>query len=114
MRGKNKKANHKLLSSGASSFDLWFHAQDGPGAHIILKRDYKDQKVPEKSMREAAALAGLFSYQKDAGQAKIMCALVKDVRKVKGFDLGRVMVDKVLKTLLVTLEPDLEDRLRVG
>ena len=114
LRGKNKKANHKLLSSGASSFDLWFHAQDGPGAHIILKRNYKDQEVPETSMREAAALAGLFSYQKDAGQAKVMCALVKDVRKVKGFDLGQVVVDKVFKTFFVTLEPDLEDRLRVG
>ncbi|MBT8762650.1 DUF814 domain-containing protein [Desulfohalobiaceae bacterium Ax17] len=113
LRGKNKEANHKLLSFGASSFDLWFHAQGGPGAHVILKRDYQDQEVPEKSILEAAALAGLFSYQKDAGQAKVICALVKDVRKVKGFELGQVVVDKVLKTMVVPLEPGLEDRLKV-
>ncbi len=40
-----------------------------------------------------------------------MYALVKDVRKVKGFAHGQVAVDKKLGTLRVNLDPNLEKKL---
>jgi predicted ribosome quality control (RQC) complex YloA/Tae2 family protein len=111
IRGKNKQANHHMLSKAASPFDYWFHAEDGPSSHVILKRDHPGQDVPETSLIQAAALCGLKSYRKDDGKADIMYALVKDVRKVKGFNLGQVAVDRKLGTLRVDLDPDLESRL---
>ncbi len=112
LRGKNSTANHKLLSQKASPFDYWFHAQDGPGAHCILKRDHPNQEVPDRSLEEAAALAGLKSWQSQDGKARVLCCLVRDVRHFKGAAMGQVLVDKVLRVLQVRLDPDLEARLR--
>ncbi|WP_320170424.1 NFACT RNA binding domain-containing protein [Maridesulfovibrio sp.] len=111
IRGKNSKANHEILSKVSSVFDYWFHVQDGPGSHVILKRDHPGQDVPEESMREAAALAALKSYRNNDSKADVMCALVKDVRKVKGYAHGQVAVDNVLMNLHVGIDPELEDRL---
>jgi len=107
LRGKNQKANHKLLSL-ASSFDYWFHVEDGPGAHVILKRDHPKQTVPQNSLEQAAALAGLASYQKNNSKAKVMGTEVKYVRKVKGLSPGQVVVDKILFTFNLALNPELE------
>ncbi|OIQ51802.1 hypothetical protein BerOc1_00264 [Pseudodesulfovibrio hydrargyri] len=111
IRGKNKTANHHMLSQAASPFDYWFHVEDGPSSHVILKRDHPGQEVPETSLIQAAVLCGLKSYRKDDGKADIMYALVKDVRKVKGFNLGQVAVDRKLGTLRVDLDPSLEEKL---
>lgn len=112
-RGKSAKGNHEILSRLASPFDLWFHAANGPGAHAVLKRDYPDQDVPDSSLAEAAALAGLKSHYGSAGKAEVMCALVKYVRKTKGAALGQVAVDRVEHTLHVDLDPSLQDDLFV-
>ncbi|MFW6324650.1 MAG: NFACT RNA binding domain-containing protein, partial [Desulfovibrionales bacterium] len=111
-RGKNKKANHALLTSFARPQDYWFHALGGPGAHVILRRHHGEQAVPEESMNEAAVLAGLAGYQKDAGTAEVLCALVRDVRTIKGADLGQVRVDKVVQTFRVRLDPEIERSLK--
>ncbi len=113
LRGRNKAANHKLLSLAASPYDIWFHAQGGPGAHLVLKRDHPKQEPPRQSMLEAAALAGLKGWQAMDGKAAVICALVKDVRKIKGAELGKVAVDKVMESFLVELDPRLEEALRV-
>ncbi len=112
-RGKNAKANHELLSRAASPHDLWFHAAGGPGAHVILKLDYPDQEPPERSLEQAAALAGLRSHYAGSDRAEVLCARVRDVRKVKGAALGSVRVDQVRQTLAVDLDPGLETRLAV-
>lgn len=113
LRGRNKAANHKLLTQIATPYDLWFHAQDGPGAHLVLKRDHPRQEPPRASMLEAAALAGLKGWQAGDAKARVICALVKDVRSIKGAELGRVAVDKVLEAFQVPLDSELEARLRL-
>ncbi len=112
LRGKNQKANHHLLTKTASPFDYWFHAADGPGAHLILKRDSPGRDVPERTMEEAASLAGLASHFSGAARATIICAQVKYVRPVKGTP-GMAVVDRILRTLSVPLDPELETRLRI-
>lgn len=112
LRGKNQKANHHLLTRTASPFDYWFHAADGPGAHLILKRDSPGADVPERTLEEAACLAGLASHFSGAARATIICALVKYVRAVKGTP-GMATVERVLRTLDVALDPELEARLRI-
>ncbi len=113
LRGKNKRSNHKLLSQAARPFDLWFHAESGPGAHVVLQRDFEDQKVPRRSLEQAAVLAALASHQSRAAKAAVICARVKDVRKVKGADLGEVRVDAIQESLVVPVDAGLEDALRI-
>jgi len=111
LRGRNQKANHALLTKTAASFDYWFHVQQGPGAHVILKRDHPNQEVPEQTLREAAALAGLASSFSSAARALVICAEVRHVRAVKGHP-GLARVDKTLCTLIADLDPDMESRLK--
>lgn len=111
IRGKNSKANHEILSKVSSVFDYWFHVQGGPGSHVVLKRDHPGQEVPEQTLREAAVLAALKSYRTNDSKADVMCALVKDVRKVKGWAHGQVAVDSVLQNLHVDIDQSLEEKL---
>ncbi|WP_027186218.1 NFACT RNA binding domain-containing protein [Desulfovibrio inopinatus] len=114
LRGKNDKANHRLLSRLSSPFDLWFHVEGGPGAHVILKRDHPGQDVPRRSLEQAAVLAGLSSFRKNDAKAEVIVALVKNVRTVKGAAMGQASVDVRLETVFIDLDPALEKRLLVS
>jgi hypothetical protein len=111
LRGKSSEANHQMLARAASPFDLWLHAAGGPSAHVILKRDYPDQPVPERTVMEAATLCAVRSWRKDDSRAEVMVAKVRDVRKVKGAALGSVAVDQVERTVVVDVDPGIEQRL---
>lgn len=113
VRGRSAQANHQLLTQAASPFDYWLHAQDGPGAHVIIKRDFPAQEVPERTILEAAALAALASHLKLADRGDVLLCLVKDVRPIKGAALGMVGVDKVLRAVRPLIDPALEERLRL-
>lgn len=111
LRGKNARANHALVTRHSSPFDYWFHAEDGPGAHVLLKRDHAGQDVPENSMGQAAMLAGMKSWQAESDKARVMCALCKHVNPVKGGSPGQVTVDRVEASVLVELDPEMEERI---
>lgn len=113
VRGRSAQANHQLLTRAASPFDYWLHARDGPGAHVIVKRDFPAQEVPERTILEAAALAALASHLKLADRGDVLLCLVRDVRPIKGAALGMVGVDKVLRTVRPVIDPALEERLRL-
>ncbi len=107
LRGRNAAANDKLLRL-ASPFDFWLHVADGPGAHVIVRRDHPGRDVPRQSLEEAAGLAALASYASGAAKADVLVARVADVRRIKGAAMGRVSVEAVLMTLRVALDPALE------
>jgi predicted ribosome quality control (RQC) complex YloA/Tae2 family protein len=112
LRGKNARANEELLRKAASPFDYWFHVADGPGSHVILRRDHPGREVPRQSLIEAATLAALASWRARDAKAEVLMALVKDVRRGKGFAPGQVRVDDIVETLAVALDATLENRLR--
>lgn len=112
LRGRNAKANEQLLRR-ANAFDLWLHVADGPGAHVIVRRDHPGREVPPGSLREAAGLAALASYAGQATTATVLVALVADVRRIRGAATGRVAVTNVLETVRVRPDPALEN-LRIG
>lgn len=114
VRGRNAKANDRLLTRLAGPHDLWFHVTGGPGAHVILKRDHPGQETPRQSLLEAAALAGLAGHSAGAAKAEIMMADVRDVRKCRGAARGAVTVDKTSETFRVALDPELEKRLKIA
>jgi hypothetical protein len=108
LRGKNAKANDQLLRL-ANAYDLWFHVADGPGTHVILRRDHPGHEAPRRSLEEAAGLAALASYAAGAGTADVWMARVGDVRRVKGGAPGQVTVTRMLETLRAAADPALEN-----
>ena len=102
--GRTSKDNDNLTLRVAKSFDLWFHAADYPGSHVILRNKNKHQPIPIRSITEAAQLAAKFSQAnlKGAGGARIgvnYCEK-KFVTKPKGFGVGQVRLS-AYKTVIV-------------
>ena len=102
LRGKNAKGNQNLLKIG-KAHDLWLHAEDGPSAHLIIRRSHATEEVPERTLREAAILVGEKSWQRHDAKARVMVALLRHVHPVKGAAPGTVKVDAVLRTIVVQL-----------
>jgi predicted ribosome quality control (RQC) complex YloA/Tae2 family protein len=98
--GKNRVENDLLLRQ-AKPWDLWLHARDGAGAHVLLIKPGRDSKPPERTLAEAAGLAALFSSRSSEVRVEIMLAEASRVKKPKGAGPGRVIVSGE-KTMLVS------------
>ena len=62
--GKNNIQNEALTFGLATGKDLWFHAKQMPGSHVIVKLKPEDnglESVPDRVFEEAAALAAYYS-----------------------------------------------------
>ena len=105
--GKNNKENDYLTFHLAKSYDLWFHAQDVSGSHVVLKKQQKDKSPSKSSITEAAKIAAYFSRAKKSSKVPVIFTLVKYVKKPKGAKPGLVFVQKE-KTIIVSPSPLME------
>ena len=87
--GRSPGENADLTFRVARPNDLWFHAQNTPGAHVILQRDDRESP-PEEDIAQAAALAASFSKAKAAGKVAIDYTQRKYVRAQKNAPPGLV------------------------
>lgn len=110
LRGRDAKGNREVLKM-AAPHDLWFHCEDGPSAHLILRRAHALQDIPETSLGEAAGLVAIKSWRKHDAHARVMYALARDVRSPRGMPDGKVTVQKRRGCLDVPVDPALEERL---
>ncbi len=97
--GKNADSNDKLLNTYSKKNDIWLHAKDVKGCHVIIKAATKG-KVPEMVLLQAASIAAYYSGQKNQEWATVSHTLRQHVRKVKGEGKGKVIMQQE-KTLIV-------------
>jgi predicted ribosome quality control (RQC) complex YloA/Tae2 family protein len=95
--GRNNKQNDELVRT-SSKEDLWFHAHEMPGAHVVVKTEGKE--VPQEVVEYAASLAAGYSKGKNSGKVSVDYTFIKYVRKPKGFKPGMVIYTNY-KTILV-------------
>ncbi len=97
--GKNSKNNDLLTRQYAWKEDLWLHAKDVSGSHVVIK--YQAGKpFPEPVIERAARLAAYYSRRKNDTLCPVTVTPRKYVRKPKGLPDGAVIVDKE-KVILV-------------
>jgi predicted ribosome quality control (RQC) complex YloA/Tae2 family protein len=102
--GKNSKNNDQLTLKHATKNDLWLHAKDVPGSHVIIK-DHPGTKTPIYIIEKAASLAAWFSKRKTDTLVPVMYTPKKFVRKIKGSLAGQVVVEKEEVILIPPLDP---------
>jgi predicted ribosome quality control (RQC) complex YloA/Tae2 family protein len=102
--GKASKDNDFLTFRVAKSGDLWLHAADYPGSHVIIKNP-KRKEIPQKTLLEAAQIAAFYSHAREQPKVAVHYTLKKFVNKPKGAALGLVSLSS-FKTVLV--EPKIE------
>ena len=91
--GKNAKANDELTLKVANKNDLWLHAKDVAGSHVVV-RQKPGQNFPTHIIEKAAALAAANSKRKTDTLCPVIYTLKKHVRKMKGAPAGQVIVEK--------------------
>lgn len=80
--GKNNFQNDALTFHFAAPTDIWFHANDIPGSHVILRTGGKSfEEIPDRAFEEAASLAAHYSKSASAGKVEVDYLLKKDVKK---------------------------------
>ena len=83
--GKNNKQNDYLTFKFASNKDLWFHRQDYPGAHVILKS--VAEPTPE-SIELAARHAGYSGSDESLDGVTVDYTIVRNVKRHPSQKLG--------------------------
>ncbi|MCU0239531.1 MAG: NFACT RNA binding domain-containing protein, partial [Pyrinomonadaceae bacterium] len=104
--GRNSKHNDFLTFKIAKSVDLWLHAAEYAGSHVIIRNPNKIE-IPTKTLIEAAELAAYFSQGKKQVKAAVHYTLRKFVHKPKGAVAGLVNLTS-FKTILVEPNESLE------
>ncbi|MGX8687544.1 MAG: Rqc2 family fibronectin-binding protein [bacterium] len=90
--GKNNLQNDELTFKMAAPSDIWFHANDMPGSHVILKaRGLAMNDIPDRVFEEAAALAAWYSSGRAQGKVEIDYLERRDVKKPGGARPGFVV-----------------------
>ena len=91
--GKNAKNNDLLTKKFTYKDDLWLHARDVAGSHVVVK--YKaGKKFPNSVIERAAQLAAWYSKRRTETLCPVIVIPKKFVRKPKGLPEGEVILDK--------------------
>ncbi|WP_128544856.1 NFACT RNA binding domain-containing protein [Larkinella soli] len=91
--GRNAKNNDLLTQQYAYKDDLWLHARDVAGSHVIIKYQ-AGKKFPKPVIERAAELAAWYSKRRTDTLCPVIVTPKKFVRKPKGLAEGQVVVEK--------------------
>jgi predicted ribosome quality control (RQC) complex YloA/Tae2 family protein len=106
--GKKAKDNDQLSFKIAKSLDIWMHAADYPGSHVVVRNPNR-REIPPRTLLEAAQLAAFYSQGRTQVKAAVNYTQKKFVNKPRGAAPGLVSLAS-FKTILV--EPQVPDLVR--
>jgi predicted ribosome quality control (RQC) complex YloA/Tae2 family protein len=92
--GKNAKQNDELTLRYAKKDDIWLHARDVAGSHVVIPHREKNKPVPKEVIEEAASIALFYSDAKSQPLAPVSYTFRKFVRKPKGSAPGAVRIER--------------------
>jgi predicted ribosome quality control (RQC) complex YloA/Tae2 family protein len=86
--GRNHRQNDWISFRQARRGDLWFHAQEQPGSHVVLKGS---EGTPEEADLAAAAdLAAHFSRSHGSAHVPVVMVPVEQLQRIPGAPAGLV------------------------
>ena len=106
--GKGAKGNDEVSLKVARGRDIWLHARDWAGAHVILRMERGDQAPEQLELLEAATLAAYFCKGREDTRVEVTYTQAKYVRKPKGYPPGLVTVAGGSTIAVVIEAPRLE------
>lgn len=87
--GKNNFQNEEVTFRIADGGDIWMHAKNVPGSHVIIKTGGKE--VPDRVYEEGGRLAAYYSKGREADKVEIDYIQRKYVKKPAGGKPGFVI-----------------------
>jgi predicted ribosome quality control (RQC) complex YloA/Tae2 family protein len=99
--GRTARDNDQLTFRVARPNDLWLHAGDYPGSHVIVRNSSRSE-IPHRTIIEAAQLAAKFSLASKDAKVTIHYTRRKFLSKPKGAAPGLVRMSSFKS---ITVEP---------
>ncbi|MEO1690719.1 MAG: NFACT RNA binding domain-containing protein [Cyanobacteria bacterium J06631_6] len=88
--GRNNRQNDILSFRTAVEYDLWFHTQEIPGSHVLLRLE-PGAVASEADLQFTADLAAYYSQARESEQVPVIYTEPKHVYKPKGAKPGMVI-----------------------
>ncbi len=85
--GRNNRQNDQLTFRFAGDYDLWFHTQEIPGSHVLLRLQAGNMP-DEVDLQHTANLAAYYSRARQSEQVPVVYTQPKHVYKPKGAKPG--------------------------
>lgn len=104
LRGRNNRENDQLTMRTAKGGDIWFHARNIPGSHVVMQLEGGEPS--ERDLEEAAALAALYSGAGSSTKVPVDYTRVKNVKKPQGARPGMVNYFNFKTMLIEPKEPE--------
>ncbi len=86
--GRNHRQNEWISLRQARRGDLWFHAQECPGSHVVLKGS--EAPLGEADLQAAADLAAHFSRARGNSRVAVVMVPTEDLQRIAGAAAGTV------------------------
>lgn len=86
--GRNSRQNEEVTSRKANSSDIWLHARDVPGSHVVIRDD--GRRIPRELIEEAAQIAAFYSKRRTDTKVDVDITRIKYVKPIRGAGPGMV------------------------
>jgi predicted ribosome quality control (RQC) complex YloA/Tae2 family protein len=86
--GRNHRQNEWISLRQARRGDLWFHAQELPGSHVVLKAS--EAVAGDDDLAAAADLAAHFSRGRGNGRVPVVMVATDELQRIPGSAPGTV------------------------
>jgi len=99
--GRGARDNDHLTFKVAKPSDLWLHAADYPGSHVVVRNPTR-KEIPHRTLLEAAQLTAYFSHARKDTKVTVHYTARKFLSKPKGAAPGLVRMSSFKS---ITVEP---------
>ncbi|MDZ4723897.1 MAG: NFACT family protein [candidate division Zixibacteria bacterium] len=104
--GRDGADNDRTTFEFARPYELWFHAQQCPGSHVILKFPNKSFTPSRREIEETAAIAAFHSRAKNDRLVPVIYTERKYVRKPRKAKPGLVSVEREKSVMVEPKKPE--------
>ena len=96
--GKNKEENWQLIDA-SNPHDVWFHVDNQPSCHVIIKNEdkVKLKDIPRQVFKRAAYLCKINSAAKTQPKCDVIYTVISQITKTQ--IVGQVTITGVTKLI---------------
>lgn len=104
--GRDGSDNDTTTFRHAKPYELWFHASQCPGSHVVLKFPSKSFEPSRFEIEETAAIAAYHSKARNSKRVPVIYTIRKYVRKPRGAKAGLVTVEREKMVMVEPKKPE--------
>ncbi|HKK20548.1 MAG TPA: NFACT RNA binding domain-containing protein, partial [candidate division Zixibacteria bacterium] len=103
--GRDGSDNDRTTFDFARPYELWFHTQQCPGSHVVMKYPNKSFEPSKREIEETAAIAAFFSKAKNDSLVPVVYTEKRYVRKPRKAKPGLVTVEREKSVMVEPTRP---------